>query len=284
MLTMRGPQFLLFFVVVAIGAYVALGIFITSRERERWPGDRRVRDPYAIAFLRGGTRELVQVVALALAWRGLLQVGKSNLQSVKSADTERVSQPIEKAVLQACRGPTKPTSVVTDSGVRNAADTYERHLQAAQLLADEQVRQARQGPVLAVAAVLCGLAVCKVLVALSNGHKNVGLLIMLTVISSLVILSKIKERRTSAGDAALADLATLFSALRRRRKHSIQNAATDSTMLAAVYGIYQAPGISTSKWSKLFARPTGSSSSTSCGSSCGGGSGCGGGGCGGCGS
>ena len=284
MLTMRGPQFLFFFLIVVIGAYVALGIFITSRERERWPGDRRVRDPYTIAFLRGGTRELVQVVTLALAWRGLLQVGTSSLQILKSSAADSVSQPIEKAVLQACRSPAKPTSVVTDSGVSNAANAYERDLQAAQLLADEQVRQARRGPVLTVVAVLCGLAACKVLVALSNGHKNVGLLIILTVISSLVILGKIKERRTSAGDAALRDLTTLFAALKRRRKHSAHNAATDSTMLAAVYGIYRAPGISASKWSKLFARPAGSSSSTSCGSSCGGGSGCGGGGCGGCGS
>lgn len=283
MLTMRGPSFLLLFFIVAISAYIALGLFIANRERERWPGDRRVRDPYLIAFLRGGTRELVQVVAVSLAWRGLLKIGKSDLRAVRGSEAERVSPPIEKVVLQACRNAAKPTSVVTDPGVARVANTYERDLQASQLLANDEVRRARWGPVLLVIALLCGLAGAKALVAVSTGHRNLEGLIVLTFFASLFILQRIKVRRTGSGDAALRDLTNLFSSL-KRRKRSANNAATDATMLAAVFGIYQAPGVTRSMWSKLFAPPGGSGSSTSCGSSCGGGSGCGGGGCGGCGS
>jgi uncharacterized protein (TIGR04222 family) len=286
MLTMRGPQFLLFFTLIAICAYVALGFLVAARERERWPGNQRVRDPYAIAFLRGGTSELVQVVALALLLRGLLKVELSYLKTVNPSDVERVAPPVEKAVLKACATPIKPTSIAANAGVSVAANGYERDLEAMQLLADGEVRRARTGPVLLVIALLCGLAVMKILVAIATGHTNVFFLVFVAFLASVWMLMRITKRRTSAGDAALKNLTSLFSSLRRRRRYFPTNTVTDATMLAAVFGIYLLPDVSRASWAKLFAKPadSGSSSSNSCGSSCGGGSGCGGGGCGGCGS
>jgi uncharacterized protein (TIGR04222 family) len=288
MLTMRGPQFLLLFTLTAIVAYFVLKHLIASRERERWPGNQRVRDPYAIAFLRAGIDELVKVAALTLTLRGLLKIDASSLQTVNPSYAERVSPPIEKALLRACISPNKPAAITANSEVVAAANNYKQGLEALQLLANAEVRRARWGPVLTVILLLCGLAAAKILVALATGHPNIGFLIVLTLIVSVVMLRRISERRTAAGEAALEDLRHLFSSLKRQDTRTSADAPANATMLAAVYGVYALPTESVVVWSQLFAKPAGAGSSTSgdggssCGSSCGGG-GCGG-GCGGCGS
>jgi uncharacterized protein (TIGR04222 family) len=287
MLTLRGPQFLLLFTFIAIGAYFVLKHVIASRERERWSGNQRVRDPYTIAFLRGGAPELVQVAALTLALRGLLKVDASSLQTVNPSDVERVTPPIEKALLRACLNPNKPTAIRVHAEVIAAGKSYERDLQALQLLANSEVRRARWGPVLTVIVLLCGLAVAKIVVALSTGHPNIGFLIILTLIVSAVMLGRVAVRRTAAGEAVLQDLRQLFSSLKRQERHATDTLA-NATMLAAVYGVYMLPDERGLVWSKLFAQPAtsgsdGSGGSSGCGSCGCSGGGCGG-GCGGCGS
>jgi len=284
MLTMRGPQFLLLFATLVVFAYVALGFVIASRERERWPRNQPLRDPYAIAFLRGGAGELTKVVALVLTLRGLLKLGPSNLQAVDPKDVERLALPMEKAVLTACLTPATPAAILSHPAVALSADTYKRDLQSQKLLADDEIRKVRLPPVLLALVLVCGLGVAKITVALATGHSNIGFLIILIVIAAVVVLKRLMARRTATGDSTLRDLRTLFSGLRSRKRISSSSKLADATMLASLYGVYILPDVTAPLWTKLFAQ-SGSSGTSSCGSSsCGGGGGCGGGGCGGCGS
>jgi uncharacterized protein (TIGR04222 family) len=285
MLTMHGPQFLLLFAIIVVSAYIALGFVIAAREREQWPRSQPLRDPYAIAFLRGGAAELTKVVALALTLRGLLRLGPSNLQAVDPQDVKRLALPVEKAVLQACVTPATPQAILSHPAVELTANIYKRDLQNQKLLADAEVRTVRLRPVLLALLLVCGLGVAKLTVALATGHRNVGFLIILLVIAALVIVKRLLARRTATGDNTLRDLRTLFSSLRRRKRSSSSSELADATMLASVYGVYILPELTAPLWTKLYARQSGSNGTSSCGgSSCGGGGGCGGGGCGGCGS
>jgi uncharacterized protein (TIGR04222 family) len=286
MLTMRGPQFLLLFAVLAVVVYVLVGRIIAARERERQPSSQRLRDPYAIAYLRGSINELIKVAALSLTMRGLLRVGTTTLETVDRSDVERVGVPIERAVLKSCVNGANPDRIRAHPNVATAAEEYLRDLTDRGLLADAEIRGMRRGVVLLGILVLVGLAVAKIVVALSTGHSNIAFLVIGAVVATIVLLTRISRRRTQAGDAALSDLTSLFSALRGRPQPLPLNAVPEATLLAAVYGVYLLPDARA--WNRVFTRADTSSSNggSSCGSgsSCGGGGGCGGGGCGGCGS
>ena len=73
MFALRGPDFLGLFLVLSVTVYLVVHLLIVSREAAQ-PAEPRIRDPYAIAFLRGDVRELLRVVALSLNLRGLLQI------------------------------------------------------------------------------------------------------------------------------------------------------------------------------------------------------------------
>jgi uncharacterized protein (TIGR04222 family) len=287
MLTMRGPPFLALFAVLAVAVYVLVGWIIATRERERAIAGQRLRDPYAIAYLRGGLDELVKVAALALTLRELLRVGTATLQTVEGSDVARVNVPIEGAVLRCCLQGATPEVIRRHPRVVAAEAEYVQDLTQRGLLADADVRRTRRGIVWMGILALLGLAVAKIVVALSTGHTNIAFLVISAAIATVVLLSRIGRRRTQAGDASLRDLTTLFASLRSRPLPL--NAVPEATLLAAVYGIYRVPDAGALGWNKIFARRNTSSSElggSSCGSgsSCGGGGGCGGGGCGGCGS
>lgn len=280
MLTMRGPEFLAVFLLLSAIVYGVVGKSISAHERRR-AGDRRIRDPFEIAFLRGGTLELVRVAAVSLNLRGLLRVTGGKLQTVDALEVDRVSAPIERAVLSVCRQPCVPAVVLNESSVESAANALLEQLIGKGLLADDAVRAQRRRPVNIGIAMLMALAVAKVAVAQATGHSNVGLLIVLAGLVWIALAQLVRERRTFAGRETLSDLRSLFADLKKRRARLPPSAVTELTLIAAVFGLGLAQSVGRLVWSKS---SSDSASSTSCGSSgCGGGGGCGG-GCGGCGS
>ena len=64
--------------------------------------------------------------------------------------------------------------------------------------------------------VLVGLAGAKIWVALSRGRTNIGFLIVMTLIFSIVAVRSSRPFRTARGNALLADLRTLFRRLKDR--------------------------------------------------------------------
>jgi uncharacterized protein (TIGR04222 family) len=283
MFTLRGPEFLVLFATLAIVVFFAVHTWIVARETSL-PSDRRVRDPYAIAYLRGDTRELIRVVALSLCIRKLLGIGKTTIQTVNEAEIDRVRLPIEKEFLRACRTPCQPLALPKVPEFKSAVDEYHRDLVARGLLASDEVKRARFFPVYAGILFLGAIAATKIYVALTTGHSNIAFLVMLAVLVIVLLRLRISVRRTPAGRDVLIKLRTLFASLRRRGAPTSLGDVSDAELLAAVFGIYGVAGLDNISWARLFPNPN--SNSGSSGSGCGSSGGCGGGGggCGGCGS
>jgi hypothetical protein len=108
------------------------------------------------------------------------------------------------------------------------------------------------------------------------------------VIASYVLILLLRRRRTGLGDRILADLRTLFAALKARAA-TLRAAAGDSdaVLLAAVFGLRALPGTQFAAVQQIYRKSmdtAGWAGGGGCGSGCGSGCGGGGGGCGGCGS
>jgi uncharacterized protein (TIGR04222 family) len=288
MLTMPGPQFLILFVAICAAVYVSVTVAIRIGEAGS-SGERRIRDPYLIAYLRDDADESIRVATLALLLRGLLRVNDSEFRTVDPSEIDRADVPIEKELLTVCREGASPAQILHSAALRTAADQYYHRLVEAGLIPDEAAKRLRDSAVLIGIAVVMIIAAAKIGVALGTGHSNILFLVILAGVAGVVLFAKLNERLTSRGRAALSELSTLFASLKSRRHTFLASAIPEATLLAAVFGVYLPPGMAQGAWEKMFPPPRRSSSSGdswSIGSSCGSGGGCGGGGggCGGCGS
>ncbi len=281
MFTLRGPEFLALYAGLAILVYVAVNTVINGRET-RLQADPRIRDPYAIAYLRGDIRELIRVVALSLCLRGLLRIDKKTFHTVTELEIDRVQVPIETQVLKMSTLDCAPPQIVSDPQIKAIVEaSYRADLLRRGLLADSHVKGQRWIIVLPACAVLVLIAFIKIQVALATGHPNIGFLVILTGITVVAFCGRARARRTAAGNAALRKLTVLFASLRKRAIPKTAGAVSEAALLAAVFGVYAVTGLDRISWARMFPSDS-SGSGSSCGSS--GGCGGGGGGCGGCGS
>src|ERR1700732_5143670 len=97
---LSGPSFLVFYIVIAVIAVVAVKLAIDAAEQGAPPA-LPLSDPYQIAWLRGGTPEAARIAVLALTDRGLLAVSGDNLVNLSAAPSV-VREPIERALLAGC--------------------------------------------------------------------------------------------------------------------------------------------------------------------------------------
>lgn len=284
----RGPQFLVFFVVLAIAVAIVVRMLRNRREAEL-QGYRGspIHDPYAIAFLRGGKNELVRVAVVALVDRGLLWVRDEQVVTTDVGRSTSVRRRIEKDLLQFCITP-REAKALFGFAFDDAAAEIERELAQMGLLPDEETKAARRKLFWAGAAVLLFFSVVKIAVALSRGRTNIALLIFFTLFALLLVRHVVIPGRTARGEAFLKELQNLFFTLKLRATTLRPGGATSEVaMLAAVWGVGALSAAAFGWKDKFFQKAANSSGGgcSSCGSSCGSGcgGGCGGGGCGGCG-
>jgi uncharacterized protein (TIGR04222 family) len=310
-----GPQFLLFYVGLAVATILVLRI-LRQREEAEPAGQARaihelkaglgrlqepggapkvsLSDPYLIAYLRGGKNEVVRVASVSLIDRRLLEVKAERALKARPLGEDLVSRPIEKALLQHFRAEQDATTAFADARLAQVAETYERTLAELKLIPDATMRAARRRRLTIAVAVLVGVAALKILIALSRGRTNIGFLVILTALAVFVAAKVGQSVRTAHGTALLADLRTLFGSLRDRALVLRPGGGTSElALLAAVFGLAAVPAATFPFVPALYPRVTREGSGSSCGSSCGsssGGSSCGsscggggGGGCGGCG-
>lgn len=290
---LRGPQYLVFYIVVALATIVVFRMLRRRRELEAdgYHGSP-ITDPYLIAFLRGGKNELVRVATVSLVDRGLLSVSHDQLQTTTVGRESAVRKPIERAVLDHCVSQRQPHELFEPKYDAEVAP-IEQELAKMRLLPDDTIKAARRSLFLRGAAVLLFFAGAKIAIALSRGRSNVGFLILLCFFALLVFSGSVFQRRTARGDLFMKEVENLFRSLKLRAPQIQSGGATSElAMLTAVWGVGALPRDRFAWASQLFPKSTaGDSSSSSCGSSsssscssssCGGG--CGGGGCGGCGS
>ncbi len=298
-----GPQFLLFYIILA-GVVIAGLVFWRRRvELSASPARLDLSDPYLIAYLRGGEAEVLRVATVALIDRGLLVRNGTQIQRAEHASPDAVRRPVEQALLKKYARSGEVSWMFEDDGLLKTCESYGATLRRARLLPDQYVNQARLGRVVIASFILSGVGITKVLIALERGRTNVGFLIVLMIFSIIIAAAVSFPRLTESGKAMLEDVKSLYSGLRDRA--SLLNpggAGIEPMMLAAVFGVGALAGPAFSYAGTLFpgakkrsssnscsadpgcgstcSSDSSGSSGSSCGSSCGGG--CGG-GCGGCG-
>jgi uncharacterized protein (TIGR04222 family) len=278
---LSGPSFLVFYIVFAVVVVVAVKLAIDTAEQGAPPA-LPLSDPYQIAWLRGGTPEAARIAVLALTDRGLLAIQGDDLVNFGPARSF-VQEPLERAILALCaQSGTAATAVLDDPAVEQACAVYQAQLERLQLMPDPAMR-ARRNRWLAIAtAILLGVAVIKIDIAIGRGKYNVEFVIILGLIALWVMWRLTRRRRTSLGNRMVKDLRRLFRTLRQRAASIRSGAMTsDAVLLAAVFGLSVLPAPGFADLLRVYKKSA--SSGGACGTSCGSGCGGGGGGCGGCG-
>ena len=280
---LRGPEFLALYAIVC--TIVTVAVFLLRHSAEAFDAPRiNLSDPYLIAFLRGGKNETLRVATISLVDRGLLTASKKSLEAKEEA-LGKTSSPLEQKIVRYFTPSGDATSLFKLSDADPEMRHYENELTRLGLLTDIDQKEAQLLRLAVALLVVLALAIIKIVVALNTGHRNIGFLIVLAIVFTIVIVSISRPRRTRAGERMIADLRTLFGSL-KDRSSNLQNGASPAefALMAAVFGMSAVP-----QAKELFPRAAAASGS-SCGSTCGssssggdGGGGDGGGGCGGCG-
>jgi uncharacterized protein (TIGR04222 family) len=302
----RGPEFLAFYAVFACVVIVVARMTRILVERDPRLTDR-IADPYAIAFLRGGATEAARTAAVALAKRGSLVESDGKLVAAEGA-LNGTSDPLEIAVLE--REGAGLADAETQVAYHVALNQRRGELERRGLIAGPAVRFRRWMLAAVVATALLGVAVTKIVIALGRGRTNVGFLVFLALVATVVgLLVAVTGRRTPLGARTLRHLRSILVGTRKRAEvRGRELDATELALLVAAFGAATpagalplapallfprvrpkpSPGGDGGSWwlstlgSSSSSSSCGSSSGSSCSSGCGGGGG--GGGCGGCGS
>jgi uncharacterized protein (TIGR04222 family) len=291
-----GPEFLSFY----MGLILVVGVllYLVQWRAERGPGalvadsarDLAV-DPYQMAFLRAGRREVLRTAVVSLLERGLLKAHDSRLAASRADAAALARRPLDKAILHRFADATSASALFTDTTIQGEAAYIGEVLELQGLLPDVGMRRARMLRVLLALGLFGVVAVIKLGVALSRGRHNVLLLCLLAAAAGWQTIRLGRRPRTILGDSVCRYLPQLFGGLRKRPVAWPSRAPSDDlTFKAALYGLAALPEAMAKLIQplNLVKSPQGASAWGSCGSSCAAassvsasGGGCGGGGCGG---
>src|ERR1700761_9057123 len=119
-LNIPGPLFLALYAALTVALSWMTFRKIAAREEESQTRLLKVREPYAIAYLRGGVDQLTQVVVLALIRRGLLMHDKTTFRA--RSDIAWESTRVESAGLAACRTRIRGNALRQEPAVRDGAE------------------------------------------------------------------------------------------------------------------------------------------------------------------
>ena len=294
----QGPAFLAFYFVFAVGVHLAFQplarAFAGGPPAGPSPLDLGHVDPYVVAYLRGQRNETARVAAMALLDRRLMVADGDSLLAVPGAAAQ-VRRPLERAVLEAFPAKAEAATLFKDERFKTVVQGCEAQLERLGLLVDPAGRARVVAVRLALLALLAGVSLVKIQVALGKGRHNVQILVVLTIVFCFAMLVRPAPARTALGDSALETLRGAFSGLKDRAASIRPGGGTaELSLLLAVFGLGALAGTYKATAETLFPAAmksaaagsdssSGCGSSSSCGSSSCGGGGCGGGGCGGCG-
>jgi len=283
---LAGPEFLLFYfllgVITAMIVRVARRTFLESAGQVGALdlANRIGKDPYAVAYLRGGRDELIRAALISLIERGLLAAGASKLVLADRDAEAKIRRSLDKTLVMAVAAEVDVPGLFSDTLVKREADLYGPPLQKLGVLPDNACRRASVMLFVVSALFLLLVAGIKIAVALSRGHSNVLFLVLMAVGFAFVLDRAANPRITALGAEACRGLRELFAGLHGRREtFRLSKTTSELTFLAAVFGIAALP-YEVSK-AMSFLRPRPQASSGGCGGGGCGGGGCGGGGCGG---
>lgn len=279
-----GPQFLAFYAMFAVAVIAAM--YFARRGYETFPAPSvQLSDPFLLACLRGGPKEVISVAVLGLIDRGLLETNGSTIRRSLEATQGDIRRRIEKVLLSHFQHPAGLAAALQSKSLLSvASQEYEEPLQRQRLVPDAHVLKTRFLLLLAALAALLGAGGIKLAVALAAGRSNVGFLILMMAVAAITAFKLRGSYRTATGDAYLAGVRSMFKGLHERAASLRPSTGSRELLwLSALYGTAAVPAGAFPFVGELWPKPKQQGSSSGCGASCG--SGCGGGGgCGGCGS
>lgn len=281
---LSGEGFLIFYFVFGqVMFYLLRAWKKTEREGKEDNVSQFAKDPYLIAYLRAGAREVADLAELTLIRIGLLKTvdPRSNIA------TQELSQvplhPVEKEMLHYYSRSLVPQTS-PDLATLPTVQALERKVVRLGWKLPEQSVRRRNYLIALVLAFMTVMSLIRIGAALAHGRYNFLFLIIMN--AGFIFYGKELATRhlTSLGEELLEDLRTLLS--NRPWRQSLSEGKSEIatlTLYAAVFGPQAIPNSDAS---------TGSDGGGSCGSGgsscssggCGGGGGCGGCGGGGCGS
>jgi len=280
-----GPQFIAFYSVLQMASVGVVYLFWRSLGKSE-NFRRPMTDPYLIAYLRGGSKEAVKVVAASLTHRRCTKV-RGDTITTEAGEAGLATNQLEKTVLEACISGATLRQLANGRSADVAERLFHQRLVSEHLILSEDQRQKALLVKALVIGGLLAVAVIKILLAIQRDKHNVMVLVILAAIG-VIALAKFRFWRTPNGTTALKDLKSLFGRLKSQTSQLANSSQNHQfSFLLAVFGV---AALTTSEYAFLAAFKPKQGSNSGCGNSCGsscsscsGGS-CGGGGCGGCGS
>lgn len=307
---MYGPAFLLFYVLLYILAAIYL-FYIAPKLAAKVPEDPYQAlpgnpDVYELAYLRGAENEVVALLIYTLLRKEYFvfqtENKKTSLHITRNEKHQQnaVLPEIEKDALEELDKPKAIDAFAKKLShcskfLHHCANIKNKLEKDSFLWSSKEAEQFGRMKLFTIA-LLVALGLYKVSAALSHGHNNVIILIIIAIAGSLILNKmQVKEIPTSKGRARLKNFKEMFKPV-QGPPLLFQPLYLQQTLLA-LYGFYLLESSSMNNFYHLVAGQLearkgvylesdsftfSSSSGCSSGSSCSGGSGCGG-GCGGCG-
>jgi uncharacterized protein (TIGR04222 family) len=287
---MPGPQFLqLYAGVIAatlFGAWYVMKRSDSSAEAPRLIIPRNP-DPYEIACLRGGYREMIWLAVFSLTEKGYVEALQDGWKrQAVHPDPALLTLP-EREVLNWLTERRSAADVAGAKlpGLSRECQNWEERFRAMGVMAGQTSDVPRLVACTGMA-LIAALGAFKLIVALFKGRHNIGGIIAFAIIGMVGVLfiCAYRPRLTAHGRRYLKDWQHSFDGLKIHVQNANSAMMNPAAMLAVgVFGVTVLAASPYEQFRRLHAGPdtSGSSSSGSCGSG-GDGGGCGGGGCGGC--
>jgi uncharacterized protein (TIGR04222 family) len=283
-LTWPGEKFIVAYLVLAIILVVVAYIlwYRSGQDAKEPKVNDLTADPYLIAYLRGRVNETLRVAIFNLVDRGILVYDGSKLHVTRKGAPE-LRRALDQAIVKACKDGRKLDRLLADRGLRGVANEYLKPLGAAGLVSRGTDWTRRKAFGLGAAGLLAGVALAKILYAVSHGRGNFGFLFVAGCVAVIWVATVGLKRRTFRGGRMLASLQTLMARLKYDSGRVKPGGATnEALLLVSAYGLYALGNEQFAFVEQMFPRPksgdssSGGSGDSSCSSSCGGGGGCGG--------
>jgi uncharacterized protein (TIGR04222 family) len=297
--TMYGPYFLLLYGFVIFFTLIILAIIkrgVDDTDEMPLPPIPTHIDPYEIAYLRGGTNEVVRSVVFSLLQKDFIELntdGKKTeiRQNDNGAGAAGLNQ-IEQLALGWFYTPRDSNEVFKSGGLTEQLEsygkTYQARLEQQQMLTSDELTGSFKPLKWTAYLVIFGLGAYKAFAAIAHGYYNIIFLIIFFIIGLLIARGVSKfPRLTKLGKAYLERLQLAFDNLKleAQRPYIPSNepqivpqstfAGVDPLLLSVgVFGSAILAGTIFDSYNQAFQRSqlqseaSGTSCSSGCGSSC----------------
>lgn len=239
---MPGPWFLGLYASLGLSLAIALRFWVRSFDQSQWKAPLEIPkqiDPYEIAYLRGGSWEVVRVAIVELFERKLLERESTNESrswfrpisnrwvASASYDDHMPLKPIHRSLLEHFRIPKDPTSVFEcdfKDVLQSSSESWDRWFEQQDLVNSPETLEKTQNAFLVALTLMVSLGVYKFVAAVLSEHFNLVFLCISAAVSS-VVLYRCSQlgRLTYRGKRYLQDLQTIHHGLSNVRTFEIKN-------------------------------------------------------------